>query len=81
MSDKQREAFEVWCHNNPLKTDRRPNGDYKYTSTDLAWQAWQAAIDSRVVDLPEHYMDKFGDMTLDYSATIRSLNAAGVKYK
>lgn len=75
MSDNKPLDFESWYKTtNFWKMDN-------CMAKKIARDAWQAAIDSRVVDLPEHYMDKFGDMTLDYSATIRSLNAAGVKYK
>ncbi len=76
-NNKTRAEFEEWCSRNPLKTDKRACGEYKYVSTDLAWQAWQASRAAQVVELPRLQ----GDAQYDGQEVIDALDAAGVAYK
>jgi len=88
--DKMREEFEAWCHNNPLKVDKRISGEYKYISTDLAWQAWQASRAALVVELPENgepiFSNDFSDGVVAGAGIYRSaveyaLDKQGIKWK
>lgn len=79
--DKMKEQFELWCRNNPLKTDKDKKGNYKYQSTHLAFMAWQSSRKALVVELPyrkedSHYLD-----VMDVGLVMDALDAAGVAYK
>ncbi|MHA3345197.1 hypothetical protein [Yersinia pseudotuberculosis] len=51
---KSREEFEAWAEKNGYRMDLIPNSDiYSYSSTRCSWEAWQAARESIVVDIPE----------------------------
>lgn len=52
MTEMQRQ-FELWCRNNPLKTDKDKFGGYKYQSTHLAFMAWKSSRANLIVELPE----------------------------
>ncbi len=45
--DEQRNAFELWASQQPNihRTERRADGVYVMWGTEVAWQAWQAAIE------------------------------------
>lgn len=49
----QREKFEAWAVANDYNTMRKDDTAYLMTSTTLSWKAWQAAIESVVVELPK----------------------------
>lgn len=56
--DKSRKQFESWLVRNHSDTCNNINfeinskGDYRYFSTRLAWEAWQASRESLGVELP-----------------------------
>ena len=85
MKDKQRAEFERWINqcNNAGKRDyvdlsMTTNGlHYLEPETDLLWQAWQAALSSVVVELPESY--GIGEVYLP--AMLRALDEAGIRYE
>lgn len=57
--DKSRQQFEEWLVRNHSDTCNNINfeinskGDYRYFSTRLAWEAWQASRESLEIELPE----------------------------
>ncbi|HGX3434906.1 TPA: hypothetical protein ACNH9C_002082 [Proteus mirabilis] len=57
--DKSRQQFEAWLVRNHSDTCNNINfeinskGDYRYFSTRLAWEAWQASRESLEIELPE----------------------------
>ncbi|MDG9785254.1 hypothetical protein [Metapseudomonas otitidis] len=55
LIERRRPAFEAWAlanmnFRNPIA--RWQQGDYVHPSTHVAWDAWNAALDSPVVELP-----------------------------
>ena len=79
MSEKIREAFELWaisCH----MCTYLDGVEYRHQSTEWAWMAWQASRAALVVELPDStgcgqaYHDAICDVTC-------SLDDAGVVYK
>ena len=51
MSEKMREAFELWaisCH----MCTYLDGVEYRYQSTEWAWKAWQASRAALVAELP-----------------------------
>ncbi|CQI98124.1 hypothetical protein [Yersinia frederiksenii] len=73
---KSREDFEAWAEKNGYRMDLIPNSDiYSYSSTRCSWEAWQAARESIVVELPPRKSadiesEKYPDMTM-YEAMMR----------
>ncbi|MBX9479212.1 hypothetical protein J8Z85_08810 [Yersinia enterocolitica] len=73
---KSREEFEAWAEKNGYRMDLIPDGDiYSYSSTCCSWEAWQAARESIVVELPPRKSadiesEKYPDMTM-YEAMMR----------
>ncbi len=81
MSEKQREAFEEWAKSQYLNVFWSHNiEEYTYTTTQSSWIAWQAAIASVVVELPELYVDGV-DAAEFFDDVKLALDEAGVKYK
>ena len=79
MSEKIREAFELWaisCH----MCTYLDGVEYRHQSTEWAWMAWQASRAALVVELPDStgcgpaYHEAICDV-------ICSLDDAGVGYK
>ena len=79
MSEKIREAFELWaisCH----MCTYLDGVEYRHQSTEWAWMAWQASRAALVVELPDStgcgpaYHEAICDVTC-------SLDDAGVGYK
>ena len=79
MSEKIREAFELWaisCH----MCTYLDGVEYRHQSTEWAWQAWRASRAALVVELPcstgcgPAYHEAICDVTC-------SLDDAGVGYK
>ena len=79
MSEKIREAFELWaisCH----MCTYLDGVEYRHQSTEWAWMAWQASRAALVVEMP----DSTGCGPAYYEAicdVICSLDDAGVGYK
>ena len=73
--DSRREDFEKWARDNGLRYD-----DLLDELTATAWQAWSAAIDSLVVELPNPSTDN-GSVDLNYHEVTDALTKAGIKYK
>ena len=93
MSDKMREEFEAWAKENYFDTDKilsftgksLDEGRYDNSSTQTAWQAWQASRAALVVKLPvvvDIYDEHFGDHYeyFEVDDIKKSLDVAGVKY-
>lgn len=60
MSEKIREAFELWaisCH----MCTYLDGVEYRHQSTEWAWMAWQASRAALVVELPDEYKDRYLD--------------------
>lgn len=76
MNDKQRSEFDGWAEGKYI-IDRSKYGDYKAASTNRAFDCWQAAIASVVVELPESY--GIGEVYLP--AMLRALDEAGIRYE
>ena len=53
MNDKQRAEFEMWYKENHTQNVQKLNGEYVHGATERLWQAWQAALESVVVELPD----------------------------
>ena len=74
MSEKIREAFELWaisCH----MCTYLDGVEYRHQSTEWAWLAWQASRAALVVDLPEKAA------LMSASSVYAALDDAGVGYK
>ena len=60
MSEKMREAFELWaisCH----MCTYLDGVEYRHQSTAWAWKAWQASRAALVVELPAEMEERFID--------------------
>lgn len=44
MNDMHREAFERYCRQNNLLTEKEPDGEYKSEDTHGDWYVWRAAM-------------------------------------
>ena len=85
MSEKIREAFELWaisCH----MCTYLDGVEYRHQSTEWAWMAWQASRAALVVELPE--LESFNasdEPDFAYEVAINdikcALDDAGVGYK
>lgn len=74
MSEKMREAFELWaisCH----MCTYLDGVEYRHQSTEWAWMAWQASRAALVVELPEK------TALMSASSVYAALDDAGVGYK
>lgn len=79
MTESQKQ-FELWCRNNPLKTDKDKFGGYKYQSTHIAFMAWESSRANLIVDLPDYEPnDHHRNIIIDEVKT--TLEAAGVSYE
>ena len=84
MSEKMREAFELWaisCH----MCTYLDGVEYRHQSTEWAWMAWQASRAALVVELPEKPYCAQGMAYPDYSDALkdcrRAIESSGVKCK
>mgnify|MGYP000225657956 CR=1 FL=1 len=87
MSEKIREAFELWaisCH----MCTYLDGVEYRHQSTEWAWRAWQASRAAMVVELPSFengsirgYSGDCDEANMVVDAVAESLDAAGVSYK
>ena len=80
MSDLQRERFEHYATTRNLNIARK-GGGYVSPVTDYDWQAWCAATESVVVELPNHFSVKDVGIVMDAAGVCNAVLAAGVKYK
>lgn len=71
--DKSRQQFEAWLVRNHSDTCNNINfeinskGDYRYFSTRLAWEAWQASRESLINSLePVGYIDNAESINLEH---------------
>ena len=78
MSELQREKFEKWAIGSYV-LDKSRFGEYMAVKTNLAWQAWCAAIESVVVELPRP------SSAVDYGYELNDIQSlltdAGIKYE
>ena len=92
MSELQREKFEKWAITEFINiTKYGSTGVYCYPDAHLAWQAWCAAIESVVVELPKEapddpYADQLeSGLNAGYNEAIRdfkhSIDKAGIRYE
>lgn len=91
--DKSRQQFEEWLVRNHSDTCNNINfeinskGDYRYFSTRLAWEAWQASRESLEIELPEPSPEDSGSPTFydGYNTAISDIHdeliSNGVKIK
>jgi len=85
MSEKMREAFELWaisCH----MCTYLDGVEYRHQSTEWAWMAWQASRAALVVELPElKSFNASDEPDFAYEVAIDdikcALDDAGVSYK
>ena len=74
MSEKIREAFELWaisCH----MCTYLDGVEYRHQSTEWAWMAWQASRAALVVELPEKAA------LMSASSVYAALDDVGVSYR
>jgi hypothetical protein len=58
--------------------------EYSEQEVQDAWDAWNAALDSRVVELPPFIIDEYEDGAVEYcelQPLLDALEKAGIKYK
>lgn len=85
--DKRRVEFEEWAEANHLWTHLSLGGSYANTLTMAAWIAWNAALDSVVIELPEKpkNSDEYDEMDLGYRVAITTcadlINKQGYRTK
>ena len=80
MNDLRREKFEKWAITEFINiTKYGATGVYCYPDAHLAWQAWCAAIESVVVELPPKH--EYAIEGYDGHELIYALNQAGIKYE
>jgi len=83
MSEKMREAFELWaisCH----MCTYLDGVEYRHQSTEWAWMAWQASRAALVVELPtleNGLIHPYDGVSMVVDAVARQLDLAGVSYK
>ena len=82
MSEKIREAFELWAISSHMCT-YLDGVEYRHQSTEWAWMAWQASRAALVVELPsdingEYYADGWNAALMCVEGI---LEEAGVSYK
>jgi hypothetical protein len=73
IEEQRREAFEDWAERHYGGPVTRDDGEYFMPEWEREWLAWNAALDSVVIELPPALAD---DLTL-----IASIEAAGLKVK
>lgn len=56
--DKSREQFEEKFYSK-FNFELNNKGNYRYFSTNIAWEAWQASRESLEVELPYKHQPKF----------------------
>ena len=85
MSEKIREAFELWaisCH----MCTYLDGVEYRHQSTEWAWLAWQASRAALVVELPDEkegrYLDSYQEGWNDaISSCEQRIEDCGVSYR
>lgn len=96
LIEARRKAFEVWAEISGLNVTRSTvdmmfgsgervgAGEY-FQPTKLTWQAWQAALDSVVVELPEPANPEYHEGDDQHNITLEdcrnAIHAAGIKAK
>lgn len=79
MSEKQRAEFEKWAADKYI-LERSKSGAYMSVPTRQAFECWQAAIASVVVELPEYVANShIRNIAIDECKT--SLDRAGIRYE
>ena len=89
MSEKMRDAFELWAqYEHGYCAGAKTDGTYYVTKINNMWQAWQASRASLVVELPSFengsirgYSGDCDEANMVVDAVAESLGAAGVTYK
>lgn len=89
--DARREAFEAfardhyWLCDMSHERDSHQYSEYIEPALNVAWEAWNAALDSICVELPyEHVVDEMQEgawTAYDSEKVKQALIAAGVPYK
>jgi hypothetical protein len=86
LTEVRRAKFDVFCQEHyylrGLDTDRAPQGetdDYADMEIQVAWEVFNAALDSAAVELPDR-MDRLGCSHV-IEACSRACHAAGVRTK
>ena len=79
MTDKMREEFEAWFHNELCHGCGKAN--YGSVVTMAAWKAWKASRDALCVELPKQYSTDSIGAAYCVDAVIDSLDSAGARYK
>ncbi len=81
MSEKIREAFELWaisCH----MCTYLDGVEYRHQSTEWAWMAWKASRAALVVELPAQWSNQCYDDEIMFSGqVIDAIDSAGISYK
>ena len=79
MTDKIREEFEEWFHNECCHGCGKAN--YGSVVTMAAWKAWQASRAALCVELPKTTEHESMDNLVNIKHVKQSLDDAGVRYK
>ena len=80
MTDKMREEFEAWFHNELCHGCGKAN--YGSVVTMAAWKAWKASRAALRVELPKQWFDDgLGCDLMEVNHVADALDAAGVRYK
>lgn len=82
LIERRREAFEAWAlekmyFQNPIA--RWQQGDYVIPATHVAWLAWNAALDSAVVELPD--VQAATDIAYFNADVVDAIERAGLRVK
>lgn len=83
----RREQFEAWARSRGFDLDREPDGgwdNYANRGVQIAWEAWDVALDSVVIELPflgdEEFWGVNGFHQGNYHAKVlEAIRRAGVK--
>lgn len=84
IKEQRRKAFEVWASGEfyagatPVRSTCGQH--YRDNDVDEAWNAWNAALDSVVIDLPESFSSGDArDPCIEVPDIIEAIEAAGLK--
>ena len=77
MTDKIREEFEAWFHNELCHGCGKAN--YGSVVTMAAWKAWKASRDALCVELPLAFSDERA--TTYFALATKALDSSRVRYK